>query len=178
MTDAPDLVAELQEIGAANRRAEAAQRKADLAEYRASGATKPAKRGHPERDLQVRVVKWLRMHGCLVSATINEQRAASDDPNQRARYGNARKRIGAETGFPDLTVLTPFGQVALVELKAAKGRLSQAQIDVHAWLHSHGHVVIVARSIEELAAGLAAAGVVVGHRSLHLAVPVEPLKRG
>jgi hypothetical protein len=178
MTDAPDdLVHEMQEIGAANRREEAAQRKRNLAEYRASGAAKPKKRGHPERALQIAVVKWLRQLGCLVSATINEQRAASDDPNERARYGNARKRIGAVGGFPDLTILTPLGQVAFAELKApGAGTVSAAQ-QTHAWLHSHGFVVIVARSIEEVAAGLQAAGVAVGHRSMAMAAPVSPLRR-
>ena len=177
MDDGRDLVEEMQQAGAAQRRAEAAQRKLDLAAYRAQGVAKPRKRGTPERDTQRAVVKWLRLCGCLVSATINEQRSASDDPAERARYGAARKASGATTGWPDLTVALPAGRVVFIELKSGVGRLSEAQRAVHAWLRENGHLVLVATTVEAVQMGLAAAGIVVGARSsrLHLAAPVDPL---
>jgi hypothetical protein len=173
---ADDLVHEMQEMGAQLRRAEAEQRRRDLAEYRAQ-VPKRRQAATPERDLQGAVVKWARMVGCMISATVNEQRSISTDPNEQARFYQSRKRAGVVKGWPDLTLCTPEGRVAFVELKAARGRLSQAQIDVHAWLRTHGHVVLVARSVDELADGLAAAGVRVGRGLLRPAVPVEPLRR-
>lgn len=178
MTDEPDLVHEMQEAGARERRANALR----MAEQRKLGRLEPAAKKKPtvvsERAIQQGIVAWLRMLGCLVSATQNERGAASDDPNAAARFGASRKRSGMTAGFPDISIYTPAAQHALVEVKAEKGRLSAVQIEVHAWLRSHGHIVIVARSIEQVADGLRAAGVVVGARSRPKSPAVAPLQRG
>jgi hypothetical protein len=121
----------------------------------------PSKRGSPERDFQRTALKWLRAvlpPGSMVAASVNEQRGSGTD-EERMRYGAARKRSGVVSGWPDLTAVVANGPVVFIELKAPKGRLSASQIDVHARLRSAGHIVIVAKTIDDLRAGLRAAGV-------------------
>lgn len=62
--------------------------------------------------------------------------------------GAQLKRMGLLPGMPDLLFLHK-GCVYFLELKAAKGRLTPAQKDIHTWLENHGFVVNVARSVEE-----------------------------
>ena len=110
-----------------------------------------AKRAAPERDAQKAVVKWLRLWGHLVAASENERRSNSDDPNAQARFQAMRKASGVTPGWPDLAIALPGGRTAYVEMKAERGRLSEAQNVVHARLRALGHVVVVARSVFWLA---------------------------
>lgn len=179
MTDEPDPEDELFErICAAGRRDAAAFRVASAAARSAAPPEpKVAKRGHPEREAQQAVVKWLRYAGCLVEASFVEQRADSSDPNARARFGAMRKASGATTGWPDLTVVMPNGRTVFVEMKSSVGRLSEAQRGIHAWLEAHGHVVVTGTSIDTVQAALARAGVVISRSAarMKMAAPVEPL---
>jgi hypothetical protein len=154
-----DLVTELQDRGAQLRRAEAAQRKAALAEYRAAGLARPVKRASPERDLQRGVVKMVRMAfpQVVLAAVPNEQGGKSADPDERARFGAARKASGVLTGFPDLVACLPGGRVLFLELKAERGTTSAAQRLMHACLAEIGHRVVVVRSLDEAASALRAA---------------------
>ena len=121
----------------------------------AYGAPLPPKRKRraPERVAQRSVVSWLRIvlpTGSIVAAVTNEDRGRAADPMSRARYGQARKAVGVTTGFPDLCILLPGPRTVFLEMKAPKtGRLSEAQIDVHARLRRLGHAVGVATSIDE-----------------------------
>jgi hypothetical protein len=122
----------------------------------------PSKRGSPERDFQRTAIQWLRLvlpPGSMVAASVNEQRGSGRTDEERMRYGAARKRSGVVSGWPDLTAVVANGPVVFIELKAPKGTLSASQIDVHARLRSAGHIVIVAKSLDDLRAGLRAAGV-------------------
>lgn len=49
------------------------------------------------------------------------------------------KRMGVTPGFPDLLFLGPAGEVCWIELKAKRGRLSEAQAAIAARLVAAGH---------------------------------------
>jgi hypothetical protein len=108
---------------------------------------------------------------------FTEQRGDSHDPVARARFGAMRKAFGATAGFPDLVVCLKDGRVCFIEMKSSVGRLSAAQLAVHAWLEEHGHIVVVGTSIETVQAALAAKGVVIGPARLRSAAPAQPLSR-
>jgi hypothetical protein len=171
--DPDDLLEQLQRQGVAKLWAERAAKQAA-----GRGPKLPAtpKRQHPERDLQKAIVKLIRstVPGVLVAAVTNEEQGHGD-AEQRARFGAMRRASGILTGFPDILVWLPAGRVLLWELKAEKGRLSEAQHLVHAQLADLGHPVEVIRSIEQAIAALVRAGVPVRGRALRQSVPVAPL---
>lgn len=121
------------------------------------------KPGAPEQQAQVAVVAYLREAlppGSIVAAVKNEHRARSRSRGSQIRFHQKRKATGVKAGFPDLICLIPGGKTVLIEMKAPKrGRLSPAQIECHAALRSLGHVVGVARSIDEAQLVLQQAGV-------------------
>lgn len=124
---------------------------------------KPArkKRGSPERDAQVAVVKCLKTilpPGTVIAAVKNEHAASGKTVQQRMRFGQKRKAEGVCPGFPDLICLIPGGLVLLVEMKSAVGDLSPAQTDLHAHLLSIGFRVFVVRDVLEAAEAVKAAG--------------------
>lgn len=66
------------------------------------------------------------------------------------------KATGLTAGHPDLTIFLPGGKVAMIENKAANGRLSPEQRERHAAMAAIGHTVVVLRaSTEDEAARLA-----------------------
>ena len=63
-------------------------------------------------------------------------------------------------GWPDVTVsLPPSGRLLGIETKSLNGKLRSSQIACHAWLRSSGAVVIVPRSVEDVAVALIKAGI-------------------
>ncbi len=110
-----------------------------------------APRGNPERAVQVAVIRWMRLvlpEGSIVAAAVNESRAASADPNARARYYAARRTAGVVTGFPDLVIALP-GCVLFAEVKRPDGGVvSWQQAQVHRALAALGHCVGIVTSIE------------------------------
>lgn len=152
-----DLVTEMQNEGARQRRNAAAIRKAMPREPKA----KKAKRGSPERDAQIAVVAWLRKAGCLVNAAENERRADSKDRDKQARFQTMRQKAGITKGWPDLTVVTPDGQVCFVEMKSATGTASDAQKAMLAAMSSRGLVAVLGRDIWSVQAALYEKGIVI-----------------
>jgi hypothetical protein len=61
-------------------------------------------------------------------------------------------------GIPDLQVFLPGGRVMWVEVKSASGHMSQAQRAFRGQAMEHGHVHVVARSVDDVYAALAQAG--------------------
>lgn len=59
------------------------------------------------------------------------------------------KATGLTAGHPDLTIFLPGGRVAMIENKAANGRLSPEQRERHAALSAIGHTVVVIRATTE-----------------------------
>lgn len=64
------------------------------------------------------------------------------------------KATGLTAGHPDLTIFLPGGKVAMIENKAANGRLSPEQRERHAALAAIGHTVemVKASTADEAAA--------------------------
>ena len=62
---------------------------------------------------------------------------------------NQAMREGMAIGFPDLIALAPNGKVAFIEVKAAKGVVSDRQADWHDNLRRWGFACAVIRSVDE-----------------------------
>ena len=68
------------------------------------------------------------------------------------------KWTGTVAGMPDLGIVAPGGKIHFIEVKTATGRLSDAQRAVHAALTALGTAPVIARSINDVRAALAAWG--------------------
>lgn len=73
------------------------------------------------------------------------------------RYGAERKRRGVKRGLPDIMIFLIDGlsthlkhHVIGIELKTDKGRLTPEQVDTALAWTMMGHVIYVARSLEEV----------------------------
>src|SRR5438128_1571500 len=105
-----------------------------------------------ERSIQSGIVDLLKLLGLPYSVT--DASLLFDDK------GKVSGRGVLCDGWPDLTVsLPPAGRMLGIETKSEDGRLRPAQIRVHAWLRASGALVVVPRSIEEVAAALVAEGI-------------------
>lgn len=62
-----------------------------------------------------------------------------------ASTAGKRRRSVFPPGFPDLIVLRPGGRFFLIEVKSDRGRLSEAQRQMHAELSRMGFDVLVLR---------------------------------
>jgi hypothetical protein len=97
-----------------------------------------------EDAIQRAVVTYLRtvLVNCQVFAVPN---------------GGARRRIeaailkstGTMAGVPDLIISRPLGHVAYLEIKAGKGKLSEAQAGFRDWCHANGTPWGLIRSIDD-----------------------------
>lgn len=114
--------------------------------------TKPfrltAPRNAEEADIQRAIVRYLRFvlpAGFIVQSTANNPRSPA--------AGAREKSMGALAGWPDLAL---YGQAEegrptawFIEIKAPKGRLSDAQHAIHDQLRIAGFPVAIARSIDD-----------------------------
>ena len=99
------------------------------------------KRGNPEGLIQRAIIDRLRFAGVLCVAVPNEGARSM-------REGRRLKSNGLRPGFPDLIAIQR-GRVAFMEVKAATGRLSPAQSEMHAELERQGVAVGVVRSQDD-----------------------------
>ena len=107
-----------------------------------------------ESDLQISVV-------CYLQATLPKHSLMNHSPNEGIRkpwYGAKLKKYGMCKGWPDLEIsVLPVhfrkhqnpGMI-FIELKSAKGKLSESQIDVLEKLRLAGHHTAVCRSLEDV----------------------------
>lgn len=72
--------------------------------------------------------------------------------------GGQLKGAGLQAGWPDIQVIAG-GQYIGIELKSASGKLSPQQRAVHDAIQKAGGLVLLARSIDDVRAGLCAAGI-------------------
>lgn len=87
------------------------------------------------------------------------QLVAIPNAARRTRWEAARaKAEGMATGFPDLLCLAPGGLVAFIEMKAPRGRLSEAQGEWIERLQGFGFSAAVCRSADAAVAFLRDAG--------------------
>jgi hypothetical protein len=100
-----------------------------------------------ESKIQKEIVRTLRIllpHGWLVVGVSN---------NPRSRIGGAiEKAMGLTAGLPDLALYgnldgSPF--TGFLEVKTAKGRVSEAQRDMHDRLMDANFKVAVVRSVDD-----------------------------
>jgi hypothetical protein len=99
-------------------------------------------RAAPERAIQIAIKRRLALSGVVCHHSPNAAR--------RSAISGARlKQEGMITGWPDLTLVGPDKRVAFLEVKAPKGRTSDAQDECIAMLLRMGHDVAVVRSQDE-----------------------------
>lgn len=108
------------------------------------------RRGSPEAAIQRAIVQRMIWHGCKVVAIPNEGKRS-------VRAGRAMRGTGLAKGAPDLMVLRA-GRIGFLEVKAPKGRLSPAQVQMHADMARHGFRVHVVRSQDEAVDALRSEG--------------------
>lgn len=112
-------------------------------------------RRQPEHQLQMRVLDHLTVHGRrdLYWFAI---------PNGGLRHPGVAKKLKAEgvkPGAPDLCVMLENGRVGWLELKAARGVLSDQQLGFAARADRLGHFWAVARTLEQAVETLTSWGV-------------------
>ena len=113
-----------------------------------------ATRSYPEQKLQASIVSYLRavLPDCRTFAVPNG--------GLRGKREAARlKRTGVLAGVPDVVILASGGQAYLVEVKADKGSLSEAQKEFKLWMVNEAVPHAVVRSIDDVRAALAHWGV-------------------
>jgi hypothetical protein len=112
------------------------------------------KRAQPEEQLQVAVCKYLRH-----ALEGNSMFFAVPNGGLRSRTEAIRfKATGTIPGIPDICVVND-GRLIGIELKAPKGRVSDAQLYCHERLRRARVPVTICRSIDDVIAALTAAGV-------------------
>lgn len=103
------------------------------------------KRSSPEHRLQVALMDYLQLAG-------RKDLHWTAIPNQSNRHiANAAKMKaeGLKAGTPDVVFLLPEGKVAWLELKAAKGVLSEGQKAFRDKARALGHLWGMAKDIEQ-----------------------------
>ena len=120
-------------------------------------------RTNPERAIHKAIRQYLELvfRGmAVIHHSPNEAPLSSRDPKGAAIAMCNAKAMGMQPGFPDLVVF-PFSHVGplFFEVKAPKGKVSEAQQIVMGRLDELGYRVAVVRSVDDVAARLAEWGV-------------------
>jgi hypothetical protein len=114
-------------------------------------------RKNPEQRLQIQVANFLRL--ALRPPTVWTAFPAGGGGKVR---GARLKAMGLKAGWADLQILHPMGLntlVVFIELKAKRGRLSEAQIATCEALWAANARYVECRSLEEVQRCLERAGV-------------------
>jgi hypothetical protein len=93
-----------------------------------------------ETEIQSQILQWLR------NCKILHWRV----PVGGVRKAGGKRARSSMTGFPDICGLTPSGRMFVIEVKAAKGRLSSEQSDWLERLYNEGAHALVVRGLSEL----------------------------
>lgn len=105
----------------------------------------------PEKDLRVAVDQLLTI--CRIPHSVTDAALVVEN-------GKVKGRAVWTPGFPDIvSCLPPEGKFFAFELKIRDGKLRPEQIALHAEIRAAGGVVVVPRSLNEVAQGLLDAGV-------------------
>jgi hypothetical protein len=106
----------------------------------------PVPRG-PESQVQIAVRAALTWHGIRSAHVPN---GGSRNPIEARKL----KAQGVLAGFPDLVVWAPGKGMACMEVKAASGRVSDAQEAMIAQLEADGVPVAIVRSVDDALAAV------------------------
>ena len=117
----------------------------------------------PEQAIHKAVLRYLELvfaGKAVIPHSANEAPLSRRDPKGAAIAMANAKAMGLRPGFPDLVVL-PFSHIGplFFEVKAPKGRVSEAQQIMMGRLDELGYKVAVVRSVDDVAARLAEWGV-------------------
>lgn len=108
----------------------------------------------PEQSIQRAIVDYLRL------ALPRAITFAVPNGGYRTRAeAGVLKAQGVVAGVSDLVILLPDGRVAFVEVKAGKGRVSEAQTDFLATVAGFGHLTAVVRGVADMSDRLTEWGV-------------------
>ncbi len=101
-----------------------------------------------EDQIHASIVAYLRR--ALPDAVINHSRNEGNRKGMAGLLDGVRgKRMGVCAGYPDLSL--HFGGVtAFVEVKGAKGKLSNVQRELRVILEGQGFAYVLARSIDDV----------------------------
>ena len=111
------------------------------------------KRKNPEHDLQRAAIQWLRL------ALVPPAFATSIETGRAGRMARMMDAArGVTPGFPDMLVFWVGGVIGL-ELKSAKGVVSDQQIAMAHRLSACGVSVYTCRTLEQIEAACRAKGV-------------------
>jgi hypothetical protein len=91
-----------------------------------------------ESEIQAEILSWLKARG------IWHRRI----PLGGVAHGGLRKKSPL-VGMPDIMIIIR-GQAIFIEVKDAKGKLSEIQRQTIAELERHGALVIIARSLDDI----------------------------
>jgi len=103
---------------------------------------------HPESDLQIAIVRYLRTSNIPVFSVPNEASGRVNSKRGLSRISRL-KAMGMTPGAPDLVAFFN-GRVIFLELKAPRGRLSEHQKEMQALCAEHMVMYYVIRSIDDL----------------------------
>jgi hypothetical protein len=102
-----------------------------------------------EIKLHVPVAELLRDH-CLADwKWTHISRKAKD-----AREGAILKSMGAQPGWPDFMLVSPYGSVRFLELKRAGAGASEFQAEFRMWCMEHGVPHVIAWTMDQVLAAL------------------------
>lgn len=114
---------------------------------RRSAPRKPRdpKLGPTEHKIQVALFDYL----ALAQRDNVEIRAIPNGEKRHISVASRLKAEGVRRGTPDIFVCLPGGRIAWLEMKAAKGRLSEDQIAFRDRVLALGHLWEMASSVDE-----------------------------
>jgi len=107
-----------------------------------------------EYDLHLSVVKFLRMALGAGAVFFHCPNGGYRRHTEAQRF----KAMGVIPGIPDIGIIW-LGKIIWIELKAGKGKESDAQLYCHVRLRSAGSAVTVCRTLQEVIDVLVDAGV-------------------
>lgn len=94
-----------------------------------------------EKQIQQDIVSALRV--------LNIPHTVSDVGLMRDKQGNFKFKRGTQ-GWPDISAVLPDGKFLGIEVKSAKGKVSEQQVSMHGTLIKSNAIIIVARSASEV----------------------------
>lgn len=97
-----------------------------------------------EAAIQRQIVDYAA--ACLVDARL----VAIPNASRRGAGGRATNAVaGLTPGVPDLALIVRGGATYWIEVKSARGKLSEAQREFHRWMGINGVWAVTVRSLED-----------------------------